>query len=77
MRQAKKSFVVKQNSPELVICVPHLVCSEFRHQDFDDVDEDQEVDLTQTETQSLTDTYAHYYVQLDHGGFGTKRETVK
>lgn len=32
-------------SPELVVGVSHLVSSQFGHQDFNDVDEDQEVDL--------------------------------
>lgn len=35
-------------SPELVICVSHLVSPQLGHQDFDDVDEDQEVDLGET-----------------------------
>lgn len=33
------------NSPEFVICVSHLVRSKLWHQNFDDVDENQEVDL--------------------------------
>ncbi len=31
--------------PELVVCVSHLMSSEFRHEDFDNSNEDEEVDL--------------------------------
>ena len=33
------------NSPELVICVSHLVSLEFRHQDLYDPDKNEKVDL--------------------------------
>lgn len=42
------SFLQKQKtyfSPELVISVSHLVSSEFRHKDFDNSDEYEEVNL--------------------------------
>lgn len=34
-----------RRSPELVVSVSHLVRSQFGHQDFDDSDENEEVDL--------------------------------
>lgn len=38
------------HSPEFVICVSHLMRSQFGHKNFDDMDEDQEVDLREIHT---------------------------
>lgn len=37
--------VTDRHSPELVVSVSHLVRSQFGHQDFDDSNENEEVDL--------------------------------